>query len=178
MAKQKTVKLGDLNWKQTKFVENYISNGGNATVAYIDAGFSKNGARQGASRLLTNVDIIEAIAIERERLQTILNFNREHYFRIQIGIATARISDFAPLFKNHTDRENYKSLGHKEYALKSVKASEYGTEIQLCERQAALNELWTKFGLGESGNKGNWFDGLDELMELIKKTKTGGTPEN
>ena len=42
--------------KQSKFCLEYLKDF-NGTQAYIRAGFSKKGARQGASRLLTNVDV-------------------------------------------------------------------------------------------------------------------------
>jgi len=42
--------------KQSKFCLEYLKDF-NGAQAYIRAGFSKKGARQGASRLLTNVDV-------------------------------------------------------------------------------------------------------------------------
>ena len=47
--------------KQTRFVEEYLIDL-NATQAAIRAGYSKNGARQCASRLLADVDIAAGIA--------------------------------------------------------------------------------------------------------------------
>lgn len=48
------------------FVEAYIANGGNATEAAKEAGYSAKTARQQGARLLTDVDIKEQIAARAE----------------------------------------------------------------------------------------------------------------
>ena len=60
----------ELTPKQKAFADEYIKNGGNATQAYIKAGYSKNGANAGAARLLTNVIISKYIAKQTERIET------------------------------------------------------------------------------------------------------------
>lgn len=50
-----------LNARQQRFVNEY-SSGKSATQAYIAAGFSGTGAKQGASRMLTNVDVQSALS--------------------------------------------------------------------------------------------------------------------
>jgi hypothetical protein len=57
-----------LNPKQQKFVIVYISCGV-AEKAYIEAGYSPNGAPEGASRLLSNVKVQAAVAVAR-RIET------------------------------------------------------------------------------------------------------------
>lgn len=59
----------ELTPKQKVFADEYIKNGGNATQAYIKAGYSKNGANAGATRLLGNVNISEYIAKQTERIE-------------------------------------------------------------------------------------------------------------
>ena len=60
--------------QQDRFCQEYVANGGNATQAYIKAGYSGNGARQSAWKLLTNTDIqvriedLQAEAAERVRV--------------------------------------------------------------------------------------------------------------
>jgi len=49
------------NSRHERFCHEYIKDG-NATQAYLRVGYSKNGARQSAQRLLTNADIQERIA--------------------------------------------------------------------------------------------------------------------
>ena len=56
-----------LKWKI--FADEYIRNGGNATQAFIKAGYSKNGANAGAARLLANVSVSEYIAKQTERIE-------------------------------------------------------------------------------------------------------------
>ena len=46
--------LSDLNIRQADFVREYLLSG-NATEAYVKAGFSPNGAEVSASRLLEHV---------------------------------------------------------------------------------------------------------------------------
>jgi phage terminase small subunit len=48
-----------------------VSNGESATQAYILAGYSENGAKQGASRLLTNVDVCSRIEYLRRQKEEI-----------------------------------------------------------------------------------------------------------
>lgn len=55
-----------LNVRQTRFVAG-IADGKTTTQAYIDAGFSPNGAGQGGERLLKQVEIQEAVEEYRER---------------------------------------------------------------------------------------------------------------
>lgn len=53
--------MADLTPKQKAFCEHYAGNGGNATQAAIDAGYSEDGARVEGSRLLTNANVLEYI---------------------------------------------------------------------------------------------------------------------
>ena len=49
-----------LSYRERRFSELYAASG-NGKQAYIDAGYSPNGAHQGASRLLSRVEVREAI---------------------------------------------------------------------------------------------------------------------
>lgn len=57
-----------MNAKQEQFVTEYLKDF-NATQAAIRSGYSKKTARSQGQRLLTKVDIKEAITSERERIQ-------------------------------------------------------------------------------------------------------------
>jgi phage terminase small subunit len=59
--------IGRLNDKQTRFVQHYLVTL-NATQAAISAGYSARTARQVGSRLLTHVDIANAIQAGREEM--------------------------------------------------------------------------------------------------------------
>lgn len=56
-----TRKMADLTTKQKSFCELYAGNGGNATQAAIDAGYSESTARQIGSDNLSKVDILDYI---------------------------------------------------------------------------------------------------------------------
>ena len=58
-----------MNAKQSRFVAEYLIDS-NATQAAIRAGYSKNGAKVAGHRLLTNINVSEAIRKGRERLET------------------------------------------------------------------------------------------------------------
>ena len=60
--------MAKLTHKQDSFVKAYLLNGGNATQAAITAGYSEKTAEQQASRLLSNVKVLEAVAVaQKER---------------------------------------------------------------------------------------------------------------
>ncbi len=39
------------------------------------------------------------------------------------------------------------------------------------QQREAINDVWEKLGLGEATRKGNWFDGLERLAELVRATE-------
>ena len=55
--------------RRLAFCREYVANGGNATQAYLKAGYSKKGASQGAERLLRNVEVADEIAARQARKQ-------------------------------------------------------------------------------------------------------------
>lgn len=59
----------ELTPKQKAFADEYIKNGGNATQAYIKAGYSKKGASASASNLLANSSVSAYIAKQTERIE-------------------------------------------------------------------------------------------------------------
>lgn len=56
------------NTRRQKFCVEYATNGGNATQAYIKAGYKATNARQSASRLLTFVDVRTNIRLMQDEL--------------------------------------------------------------------------------------------------------------
>ena len=59
----------ELTPKQRVFAEEYIKNGGNAAQAARTAGYSEKTAKQTGQRLLTNVDLLNYIAKQTERIE-------------------------------------------------------------------------------------------------------------
>lgn len=60
---------GELTPKQKIFADEYIKNGGNATQAYISAGYSKNGANRSAQKQLSKAVISQYIAEKMEQIE-------------------------------------------------------------------------------------------------------------
>ena len=60
---------GELTPKWKAFADEYIKNGGNATQAYISAGYSENGANRSAQKLLSKTVITEYIAEKMEQIE-------------------------------------------------------------------------------------------------------------
>ena len=58
-----------LSARRLAFVREYVANGGNATQAYISAGYSKGGAAQAAEKLLRNAEVRGEIATRVARKQ-------------------------------------------------------------------------------------------------------------
>jgi len=56
------VSTPDLTERQAAFVDAYVSNGGNALQAAVEAGYSKTSAKQEGSRLLRNPKVAQALA--------------------------------------------------------------------------------------------------------------------
>lgn len=165
-------KLRELTYKEERFVDRYIRNGGWAGPAARDAGWSMASAYEIGSRLLRRVEIIDAIAKERERLSKKLAFKREDALEIYVAMATARLGEFTNVLKNPESQKSYRGLGDKEYAIASAKSSaKHGNEIRLVDRKAVVDGLWEKLGLGKESSGGNWFDGLEQLAELVRATK-------
>lgn len=60
---------GELTPRWKAFADEYIKNGGNATQAYISAGYSENGANRSAQKLLSKTVITEYIAEKMEQIE-------------------------------------------------------------------------------------------------------------
>ncbi|MCW8314199.1 terminase small subunit [Sphingobacterium sp. InxBP1] len=79
-----------LTVNQQRFVEEYCSNGYNATQAAISAGYSENTARSQGQRLLTNVDIREAIKTRLDQL----TLTAEELTKKTADIAKGNLADY------------------------------------------------------------------------------------
>lgn len=67
--------------QQERFCQEYAANGGNATQAYISAGYSPNGAEQSASRLLTNANVNQCIQELRQTAAEKLGITQEYLLK-------------------------------------------------------------------------------------------------
>src|SRR5829696_3153073 len=82
-----------LSPRHARFVAEFLKDG-NATQAYIRAGFSARGAQQSASRLLAQPPIEAAIAAGRQHLGQALAVSVERIAQEYAKIAFANVADF------------------------------------------------------------------------------------
>lgn len=85
---------GELSAKEQKFVELYIGNGGNATKAYLDAGYAENGAAQNAARMIAKDKIKGAIGRRMHNIMAPMQINSTEIIMNQVLNATSDIMDF------------------------------------------------------------------------------------
>ena len=84
-----------LNARQKGFCRNVVANGGNATKAYEDAGYSPNGAKVSASKLLTNPNVQAEIARIRRDVETETAVDRAYVITKLREIAENAVSESA-----------------------------------------------------------------------------------
>jgi hypothetical protein len=168
--------LVKLTYKQERFVQEYVRWNGNATRAALEAGYGHAGARTEGARLLANVNIRDAIEIEKERVANIKGVTRELLLDIMIGMALANPGDFDEVLKDPENPENYARLGNKVHAIKSVKSSfKHGNEIQYYDKQKAINDLWDKLGLDKNTSEKDRVSFLERFAQLGEKLGRGGS---
>lgn len=161
-----------LTWREQRFVEQYIRNKGNASLAAREAGYSHHTCRQIGSETLAKPYIQAAIALEQEKDRQMLKFGKEDALKILLGMVLAQPSDFDNVLKDPQNKENYADLGYKEYAIQSIKKSlKNGNEVKFVDRLAALDDLWDKLGLDKDTSGGNFFDELGRIIDVVRKTK-------
>lgn len=132
---------GELTPKQKAFADEYIKNGGNATQAYISAGYSENGANRSAQKLLSKAVISKYIAekmeqIEKEQHRDIMSLAEIQERRSKI--AKGEVVDglgFAPDFS-----DQLKAMDGLEKALTIAEKHKLEAEEKEKREKAAL---WT-----------------------------------
>jgi hypothetical protein len=69
--------------RREAFLTNYVTNGGNATAAYLAAGYSASpeAARRNASRLLTRADIKHALQQKQAAFTARIDYNASQWMR-------------------------------------------------------------------------------------------------
>lgn len=132
---------GELTPKQKAFADEYIKNGGNATQAYIKAGYSRNGANRSAQKQLSKAVISKYIAekmeqIEKEQHRDIMSLAEIQERRSKI--AKGEVLDglgFAPDFS-----DQLKAMDGLEKALTIAEKHKLEAEEKEKREKAAL---WT-----------------------------------
>lgn len=138
--------MRELTPKQKAFADEYIKNGGNATQAYISAGYSEKGADRSASKLLRNTEVLDYIAkkqsaIEKEKGYDIMSLAEIQEMRTKIarGEATDGLgftADFADRLKAANDLEKALTIKaeqeeKKRLAEEAKKAKTYHLDLDM-----------------------------------------------
>ena len=145
---------GGLTYAQARFVQAYIDNNGNARAAYMIAfpHVTWGSAAVMGHYLLQKESIQSALEAEREEMRQALGVTREKLLRVQVAMAFSTIDQLTNVFRAPGAKDSYREIGMARYAIKSVKQGEFGNELTMVDRQAALNELWTKLGFKEGSD--------------------------
>lgn len=163
----------DLNPRQRAFVEQYVTNGYNATRAYIEAGYSDRDASQNACRLIRNDKVSSAI---RTALSESLMSAEELKKRIADD-ATASLNDFVTVVDGQPviDWQRAQDRGALRHLRElTIKPTMFGPEIKfkLVDDQRAKDQLVKVLGLNApqklhiSGDNGGPIDVRAHMEEL------------
>lgn len=163
----------DLNPRQRAFVEQYVTNGYNATRAYIEAGYSDRDASQNACRLIRNDKVSSAI---RTALSESLMSAEELKKRIADD-ATASLNDFVTVVDGQPviDWQRAQDTGALRHLRElTIKPTMFGPEIKfkLVDDQRAKDQLVKVLGLNApqklhiSGDNGGPIDVRAHMEEL------------
>ena len=171
-AKNNSKRQNALTWKEERFVDSYIDNGGNATQAYRAAhpGCLYSTANTEGPQWLAKPNIQQTIEEIQKGLRDELKIDRNKILRVYAAMAFATMDDFAEVAKNPHDRESYSGLGLKRMAIESVSRSPKNcTHIKLVNRLAVLNELWDKLGFKNLEQKNNGEANHEAILAAISR---------
>lgn len=143
--------MDKLKESQKKFCREYLKDF-NATRAYIDAGYSKNGATQSASALLTNPNVQSylseqvKVVTENDQLQI-----RKIILELQM-IAFGDLKDFAEWNATSALLKASSTLDEKSRVLSEVSQTTNGVKVKMHDKIKAIQLLgeYYKIWQGES----------------------------
>jgi phage terminase small subunit len=164
----------ELSWEHEKFVDTYVSNGGNATAAYQRA-YPRAGygtARTEGARLLAKPHIVDAVEAERSRLANLAQVSRERIIVRLAAQAFADTDDLLEIFKSPLDKNSYRGMKELKAAVSITKNDKIGTEVRTitpAEQRAALNDLWEKLGLDKGIDKKDRAAFLERLLGAVDR---------
>lgn len=146
--------------RKALFVDAYLANGGNATQAAITAGYSPKTAKAQGSRLLTNVDIREAIAKRTQAVAEKVGLSVERTLQ---ELARLAYSDPRRFYKKDGSLKSIHELDDDAAAtIASVEVDEIGVEgvvigrtkkLKQWDKNAALEKAMKYHGLYEKDNE-------------------------
>lgn len=167
---------GGLTFRQEKFIEHFIDMDGNACRAYMKTFdvTDRFSAKVLACRMMKRQEIIDAIEDRRAEIRDALGITREKLLRPLVGIVEATIDDFSSVVRWGSNRDNFRGLGDKKHAVKSISIGEFGNSVQLHDKQAAINELWKKLGFEKAADTGSERDVTNSLLERVRAINGSG----
>lgn len=178
VAKKKRVKAGTSKAaaaaRKIKFIQAYISNGGNATQAALTAGFAKSSAYARGGELVKDSEIISAIADAAKKAAAITGLDTERTLR---EIARLAYSDPRRLYKADGTIIPIHELDDDAAAtIASVEVDEFKGEdagsgrtvkVKVWDKNSALEKAARFHGLYEKDNRQQGEAAIRALMEAV-----------
>lgn len=166
--------LSKLTYKQERFIQEYVRNGGNATRAAISAGYSPDCAKQIGSENLTKPAIREAIATWREEMRSTARVTRDDLLTLLISMLLAAPGDFVDV--NPADATSFIGLGLKQYAIKDMQEEvpgKSGRKLSFESKRDLINDLWEKLGFDQAAGAEDKVSILGRLIGVAEKLGRG-----
>lgn len=145
--------------KVAMFIDAYLVNGNNATQAAITAGYSEKTAKSAACRLLTRVDVKDAIGKRAEKLADKMGLSLERTLReiARIGYGSAKNlynSDGTAKKIHELDDDTAATISSVEIDALIVDKVEIGTttKLKMWDKNAALEKAMKFHGAYEKDN--------------------------
>ena len=130
-----------LNARQLGFCRNVVANGGNATKAYVDAGYSPVGANAGAARLLANVSTKAEIASIRADVEIEATVDRS-YVIANLRENAARAMQAVPVLdRDGNETGVYKYQGSVANRSLELLGKSIGMFVDVHESPAGVGEV-------------------------------------
>lgn len=158
-----------LSPRHERFVAEYLKDG-NATQAYLRAGYAGRGAQQSASRLLRDPRIEAAIAAGRQHLAQALQASVERVTQEYAKIAFANVADFVSTDDDGTLRIDLEKAGQAQRAgiLELSISGNHSKQQQTIRlklgKLQALAALSKLLGAAAAAKPADRWDGLAESM--------------
>lgn len=171
MDAQNSADESKLTDKQQRFVQEYVKDW-NATQAALRAGYAESGAGQEGHRLLKNAEIRAAI----DRFLADLGATPERVIAEQVVLAYSDIGDYLQSYEDgKLLPSEQEALRKKTRAIKKIKISKKGVELELYDKQKSLDSLAKILGMvkespiaaGSDENKSS----LESLIEVLGDSK-------
>lgn len=174
----KSAAKGELTPRQEQFVAEYLIDL-NGTQAAIRAGYSAKTAQEQASRLLSNVMVMNLVNEKRQNLQKATDITAERVLKEVAGLAFFDVrklvnADGSP--KSITDLDDETARAIQGIELQTVKDGENDFALvrkyKIADKNAALEKLMKHLGLFEKdNNQNNPAAAMAKLLDLVNGSK-------